>query len=57
MTNKVDCGGVIIGGGAKISIQSMTNVDTKDVKACLEQINRLAAVSYTHLTLPTIYSV
>ena len=42
MTNKVDCGGVIIGGGAKISIQSMTNVDTKNVKACLEQINRLA---------------
>ncbi|MBK5245917.1 MAG: flavodoxin-dependent (E)-4-hydroxy-3-methylbut-2-enyl-diphosphate synthase [Peptostreptococcaceae bacterium] len=42
MTNKVDCGGVIIGGGAKISIQSMTNVDTKDVKACLEQIKRLA---------------
>lgn len=42
MTNKVDCGGVIIGGCAKISIQSMTNVDTKDVKACLEQIDRLA---------------
>ena len=41
MTNKVDCGGVIIGGGAKISIQSMTNVDTKDVEACLEQIKRL----------------
>lgn len=54
MTNKVDCGGVIIGGGAKISIQSMTNVDTKDVKACLEQIKRLteAGCQIVRLAVP-----
>jgi len=59
MTNKVDCGGVIIGGAAKISIQSMTNVDTKDVKACLEQINRLAEAGcqIVRLAVPDMDSV
>lgn len=35
-------GGVPVGGGAPVSIQSMTNTDTRDVKATLEQIARLA---------------
>ena len=42
MTKQVNCGGVAIGGGAPISIQSMTNVDSRDEKALLEQIARLS---------------
>ena len=30
MTKQVHCGGVAIGGGAPVSIQSMTNTDTRD---------------------------
>ena len=41
MTKQVNCGGVAIGGGAPITIQSMTNVDSRDEKALLEQIARL----------------
>ncbi|MDR1572338.1 MAG: flavodoxin-dependent (E)-4-hydroxy-3-methylbut-2-enyl-diphosphate synthase [Clostridiales Family XIII bacterium] len=41
-TSQVICGGVPIGGGAPISIQSMTNTDTRDVRSTLEQIGRLA---------------
>jgi (E)-4-hydroxy-3-methylbut-2-enyl-diphosphate synthase len=37
-TKKVDIGGVTIGGGSKIAVQSMTNTDTKDVKKTVEQI-------------------
>ncbi|MDD5823813.1 MAG: flavodoxin-dependent (E)-4-hydroxy-3-methylbut-2-enyl-diphosphate synthase [Firmicutes bacterium] len=42
MTLSVNCGGVQIGGGAPVSIQSMTNVDTRDTKALLRQIDELA---------------
>ena len=35
-------GGVAIGGGAPVSVQSMCNTDTRDVAATLEQIGRLA---------------
>lgn len=38
----VDVGGIKIGGGAPVSIQSMTNTDTRDIRATAEQINRLA---------------
>ncbi|MBQ0018145.1 MAG: flavodoxin-dependent (E)-4-hydroxy-3-methylbut-2-enyl-diphosphate synthase [Clostridiales bacterium] len=41
MTQSVNCGGIIIGGGAPVSIQSMTNVDTRDVKALVRQIEEL----------------
>lgn len=41
MTKAVMCGNIEIGGMAPISIQSMTNTDTKDVKATVEQIARL----------------
>ena len=41
MSKKVMCGDVAIGGGAPISIQSMTNVDSRDEKALVEQIARL----------------
>ena len=36
-------GGVPVGGGAPVTIQSMTNTRTDDVTATLEQIRRLAA--------------
>lgn len=41
MSKQVYCGDVAIGGGAPISIQSMTNVDSRDEKALREQIARL----------------
>ena len=41
MTKSVNCGGIKIGGGAPISIQSMTNVDTRDTDALLRQIKEL----------------
>ena len=41
MSKKVMCGDVAIGGGAPVSIQSMTNVDSRDEKALVEQIARL----------------
>lgn len=39
---KVHCGDVAIGGGAPVSIQSMTNVDTRDTAALQRQISELA---------------
>ena len=43
MTRTIDVGGVRIGGGAPVSIQSMTNTPTHDVEATLAQIRALAA--------------
>ncbi|WP_026939477.1 flavodoxin-dependent (E)-4-hydroxy-3-methylbut-2-enyl-diphosphate synthase [Hippea alviniae] len=40
-TRQIDVGGVKIGGDAPIVVQSMTNTDTRDVEATLEQIERL----------------
>lgn len=40
-TREVDVGGVKIGGGNRISIQSMCNTDTRDAKSTVEQILRL----------------
>jgi len=37
----VSVGGVVVGGGAPVSVQSMTNTDTRDVSATLAQIDRL----------------
>jgi len=42
MTKSVNCGGVVIGGGAPVSIQSMTNVDTRNTEALIRQIDELA---------------
>ena len=42
-TRPVSVGDVAIGGGAPITVQSMTNTDARDVRATLEQIARLAA--------------
>ena len=43
MTRQINAGGVPIGGGAPVSIQSMTNTPTHDVEATLAQVRALAA--------------
>ena len=42
ITRSVDVGGVRVGAGAPISVQSMTTTKTADVEATLEQIYSLA---------------
>ncbi len=53
-TRPVKVGNVIIGGDAPISIQSMTNTDTKDVSATIDQVNRLeqAGCEIVRITVP-----
>lgn len=53
-TRKIKIGGVSIGGNSPIAIQSMTNTDTKDAKATLEQIKRLASAGcdIVRITVP-----
>ncbi|MHB0867111.1 MAG: flavodoxin-dependent (E)-4-hydroxy-3-methylbut-2-enyl-diphosphate synthase [Thermoleophilia bacterium] len=41
--NQIYIGGVPVGGGAPVSVQSMTNTDTRDIEATLSQIRSLAA--------------
>lgn len=41
MTKQVVVGGVAVGGGAPVSVQSMTNTDTRDVEATVRQISAL----------------
>jgi (E)-4-hydroxy-3-methylbut-2-enyl-diphosphate synthase len=43
ITRQIHVGSVAIGGNAPITVQSMTNTDTRDALATLAQINRLAA--------------
>ncbi len=43
MTRQINVGGVLIGGGAPVTIQSMTNTPTQDVAATVAQIQKLAA--------------
>lgn len=43
-TKKVKVGNIYIGGDSKISVQSMTNTDTRDVEATVKQIKELEAV-------------
>ena len=54
MTRQVKVGNVLIGGGAPISIQSMTNTDTRDVFATLRQIDALqeAGCQIVRLAVP-----
>ena len=55
-TKKVNIGGRVIGGGAPIAIQSMTNTPTENVEATVEQIRRLtkAGCEIIRCTVPTI---
>lgn len=41
ITRQVPVGSLILGGGQPIRVQSMTNVHTHDIDACVAQINRL----------------
>ena len=43
MTRSVNVGGVQVGAGAPISVQSMTTTKTADVEGTLEQIYALAS--------------
>ena len=43
MTRQINVGGVTIGGGAPVVIQSMLNTKTTDVEGSLDQIRRLQA--------------
>ena len=55
-TRKVMVGNVAVGGDAPISVQSMTNTETTDVKSTVAQINRLekAGVDIIRVSVPTI---
>ena len=55
-TRQLSLGGVKIGGGAPVSIQSMTNTDTNDAEATLAQIRELAAAGcqIVRCAVPTI---
>ncbi len=41
LTRQISIGNVPVGGGAPISVQSMTNTDTRDVRATVAQIKEL----------------
>ena len=41
-TRQIIVGGVAVGGGAPVTVQSMCSTDTRDVEATLSQIRRLA---------------
>ena len=43
MTRQIHVGGVPIGGGAPVAIQSMLNTKTTDIPGCLRQIGQLQA--------------
>jgi len=43
ITRQIKVGEISVGGGAPVVVQSMTNTDTRDVGATVEQIGRLAA--------------
>ena len=55
-TRKIMVGNVAVGGDAPISVQSMTNTETTDVKATVEQIHRLekAGVDIVRVSVPTM---
>lgn len=42
ITRTINVGGIPIGGGSRISVQSMTNTDTRDAAATAAQVNALA---------------
>lgn len=58
ISRTVRVGNLIIGGGASIIIQSMTNTDTKDVEATVKQIKTLvdAGCEIVRISLPDLES-
>ena len=55
-TRQVKVGDILLGGDAKVSIQSMTNTDTRDVEATLKQIRELynAGCEIIRCTVPDL---
>ena len=55
-TRAIDVGGVPVGGGAPVSVQSMANVDPHDTKALVAQIRDCAALGCDifRLTVPDV---
>lgn len=55
MSRQIMVGGVAVGGGAPVSIQSMCNTATEDVEATVQQILRLeqAGCEIIRVTVPT----
>ncbi|MDO6687333.1 MULTISPECIES: flavodoxin-dependent (E)-4-hydroxy-3-methylbut-2-enyl-diphosphate synthase [unclassified Agarivorans] len=55
-STQIMVGNVPVGGGAPITVQSMTNTRTDDVAATVEQINRIAAVGgdIVRVSVPTM---
>lgn len=53
-TTRITLGGFAIGGGAPVSVQSMTNTDTRDVEATLAQVRALerAGCQIVRLAVP-----
>jgi (E)-4-hydroxy-3-methylbut-2-enyl-diphosphate synthase len=58
-TRAVSIGGVQVGGGAPISVQSMTKTDTRDIRATVAQIRRLekAGCEIVRLAVPDMEAV
>ena len=58
LTRQIHIGNVAIGGGAPISVQSMTNTKTNDTKSTLAQINSLhsAGCDIVRLAVPDMES-
>ena len=56
LTRKVKVGKVYVGGDAPVTIQSMTNTDTRDVEATLKQIRELynAGCEIIRCTVPDL---
>lgn len=64
-TRKVQVGDITIGGGTRVSIQSMTNTDTRDAEATLRQIRALKSAGcdivrvsvFDRLCLPALQEI
>ncbi|MDR2426323.1 MAG: flavodoxin-dependent (E)-4-hydroxy-3-methylbut-2-enyl-diphosphate synthase [Endomicrobium sp.] len=58
-TKRINIGGITIGGGAPIAVQSMTNTDTRDWRATVKQIKSLEEVGceIIRVSFPDIESV
>ncbi|KAA6325376.1 4-hydroxy-3-methylbut-2-en-1-yl diphosphate synthase (ferredoxin) [termite gut metagenome] len=53
LTSEVYVGAVPLGGNHPIRLQSMTNVSTQDIEACVEQTKRIADVGGEYVRLTT----
>lgn len=58
-TRKVRIGNIVIGGGERIAVQSMTNTDTHDIAACRSQVHALVSegCDIVRLAVPDIAAV